>query len=207
MPPKRKAFVRASTSEAPRRRPKGTTRSTYASASEPVQDTEEMQEEEVPHARRTTTTNCSTTQPNPHPEEELQQLRATTQQMHQERDRLAVAFTTNQRGTNAVQQAAEVKQLLAISQAEIQSLQPIQQPSNNSNQPQLQAQSLPNLPPNLMRHQSFGTLGTGFIPKNLRHKVSTIRRSPKLPLATIPQTHRTTKIQWQDRPPLVHHEL
>ena len=72
--------------------------------------------------------------PSPTPEQELQQLQAQLQSMQQERDRVAAAFTANQRAAQTSSQAAEIRQQLAILQAEIQSMQPSQSSFNTSNQ-------------------------------------------------------------------------
>jgi hypothetical protein len=90
--------------------------------------------------------------PNPTPEQvlqslQLQSLQAELQTAQQERDRLAATFVANQRALQASLQAAEVRQQLAILQAEIQSMQPSQPLSNNNNQSQPTAQSQPNAQP------------------------------------------------------------
>jgi uncharacterized protein involved in exopolysaccharide biosynthesis len=70
--------------------------------------------------------------PDPTPEQVLQQLQAQLQNVQQERDRLAATFAASQRAVQASLQAAEIRQQLAIVQAEIQSLQP-SQPQSASN--------------------------------------------------------------------------
>jgi hypothetical protein len=49
--------------------------------------------------------------------------------MQQERDRVVVAFVAHRRAAQASTQAAEIRQQLAVLQAEIQSMQPSLQPS------------------------------------------------------------------------------
>jgi hypothetical protein len=63
---------------------------------------------------------------NPTPEQVLQQLQAQLQNAQQETDRLAATFAASQRVVQASLRATEIRQQLAIVQAEIQSLQPSQ---------------------------------------------------------------------------------
>jgi hypothetical protein len=58
--------------------------------------------------------------------------------MQQERDRLAATFAADQRAATIAQQTMEIRQL-AILQAEIQSMQPVQPQHISSSQPQQQA--------------------------------------------------------------------
>jgi len=113
--------------------------------------------------------------PNPTPEQLLQQLQAGLQRAQQERDRLAVAFEANQRAMQMSQQASEVRQQLAILQAEIQSLQTNQPLSNNSNQIQPAPQSQINPWSSPVIQPTFGT----------PHNLQPIQRSidPKSPLS------------------------
>jgi hypothetical protein len=94
--------------------------------------------------------------PNPTPEQVLQQLQAKLQNAQQERGRLAATFAANQRAIHALVQVAEVRQQLAILQAEIQSMQQSQPPSNTPNQPHSSIQSQPNPSPTTATQPTFG---------------------------------------------------
>jgi hypothetical protein len=126
MPPKRQASTWAQAETSTRGRPKRTTHSTYVSASQT-----QANEEEAPPSQPTIEAN----QPNPNltSEQVLQQLQADLHNVQQEWDRLTAAFAASQRAMQVSQQAAEVCQQLEILQTKIQSLQPNQPPSNNSN--------------------------------------------------------------------------
>jgi hypothetical protein len=93
----------------------------------------------------------------PTPEQVLQQLQNQLQSMQQERDRLVVAFAASQRVVQASLQAAEIREQLAILQAEIQRMQPCQPLSNTSNQHHLANQSQPNPLPDIATQPTFGT--------------------------------------------------
>ena len=80
--------------------------------------------------------------------------------MQQERDRVAAAFAASQRAIQASAQAAEIRQQLAVLQAEIQSMQPSQPSFNTSNQLHSANQSQPNPPPRTTAQPAFDTLYT-----------------------------------------------
>ena len=58
----------------------------------------------------------------PTPEQVLQHLQAQLQSTQQERDRLVATFTANQRVAQTSLQVAEIRQQLAVLQAEIQNM-------------------------------------------------------------------------------------
>jgi hypothetical protein len=66
--------------------------------------------------------------------------------MQQERDRVAAAFAANQWAAQTSAQVVEIRQQLAVLQAEIQSMQPSQSIFNTSNQFH-SAKSKPTQPP------------------------------------------------------------
>ena len=145
--------------------------------------------------------------PSPTPEQELQWLQAQLQSMQQERDRVIAAFVANQWATQASAQAAEIRQQLAILQAEIQSMQPLQSNFNTTNQLNSVNQSQPNPPPHSIAQPTFSTPYTS--PQTHRTIISKsplsegIQSSPWPP----PINHHLAQIQWKIRPTTIHHEL
>jgi molecular chaperone GrpE (heat shock protein) len=118
---KRKAPARAPATSAPRGRPRRNTHSAYASAPEDHVEEEPVIQDQAPAPE-------AQQAPGSTPEQELQQLQAQLQSMQQERDRVAAAFAASQQVAQASAQAAEIRQQLALLQAEIQSMQPSQPP-------------------------------------------------------------------------------
>jgi hypothetical protein len=147
MPRKRQACTSAPAGTSSRGRPKRTTRSTYASASKA-----QVKQEEPTPANQPSVEGVQPN-PNPTPEQVLQQLQADLQNAQQERGRITATFIASQRAIQMSQQIAEVRQQLAILQAKIQSLQSNQPLSINSNQPQPAAQSQPNPSPSPQLNQ------------------------------------------------------
>jgi hypothetical protein len=115
MPRKRAAPMRAPSSSRARGRPKRNTCNTY--------DEDQLEEEPVIEEQPP----VSKIQ-DPTPVQVLQQLQAHLQGMQQERDRVATAFAARQQVAQTSAQVAEIRQQLALLQAEIQSMQPTQPP-------------------------------------------------------------------------------
>jgi hypothetical protein len=70
---------------------------------------------------------------------------------------LVATFASSQRAVQASLHAAEIRQQLAVLQAEIQSMQPNQPPSNTPSQPHLANQSQPNPSPGMATQPTFST--------------------------------------------------
>jgi molecular chaperone GrpE (heat shock protein) len=106
---------------APRGRPRCNTHSTYASALEEQVEEEPVVQDQPPTPEAQQAPSLTSKQ-------ELQQLQAQLQSMQQERDRVAAAFAASQQAAQASTQVAEIRQQLALLQAVIQSMQPLQPP-------------------------------------------------------------------------------
>jgi hypothetical protein len=129
------------------------------------------------------------------PDQELQQLQAQLLSMQQERDRVAAAFAASQQEAQASAQEAEIRQQLALLQAEIERMQPSQPPSSTSRQNQL-CKAKPDQPPTSFNSSANSRPVRCNSPnsQNDRSQISSIRRSANLAMAINLQANHPPKI-------------